>query len=111
MRDDVISISRLILWRYVSSKVKKIVECVHIISIIDILFREITNDLLEGKTIKIKNFGKLKLVDTKSRLHYDMVRKNLQKSEPKKMLKFTLADKIKNKLRDSLDIDKTFPNG
>lgn len=93
---------------YIFSKVKNIIEYEHVYAIIDILFDEIRNDLLSSFKFKIKNFATIKIKDTTSRPHIDVVRKQVVYCKPHKILRIILDEPLKRKLLASIDIDKTF---
>lgn len=59
------NISKRCLWRLINKKIKRLIHNYHVFSIISILFEEIIKDLIDGKSIKIHNFGILELVKTK----------------------------------------------
>lgn len=75
---------------------------------ISILFEEMLKDLLAEKEIKIFNFGTLVLKKTKSKKYYDVRFQKIMTAPAGKLMKFTIAKKIRNKLCNNLDIDKTF---
>src|SRR5574337_176541 len=99
-----LSIDRRILWKYVNKKINRIIHYYHVCGVIAILFDEILKDLKAGKTIKIYNFGRLALRETKSRKYYDVRHQKVMQSDPHKILNFFLAPQIRKILRSHLDI-------
>jgi nucleoid DNA-binding protein len=102
------SISKRFLWHYVNKKINRIVHHAHVLSIISILFEELLADLKAGKIIKIHNFGILTLKKMKPKTYFNVKERKFMQSGGGKVLKFTLSPKIKKKLCQHLDIDKTF---
>jgi nucleoid DNA-binding protein len=102
------NISKRDLWRYVNIKVNKAIHYYHVSAIIGILFDELIQDLKDDKIISIHNFCKLKLQKTNPRKYHDVTLNRVMISAGAKILKFTLASKIKKKICMELDIDKTF---
>lgn len=103
-----ISIGRKKLWQYVNVKINRKIHHAHVFSVISILFDEIIKDLVSGNKIKIMNFGTLVLKDTKPRRYHNVIHRCVMLSDSHKILKFSLSPKIRKKLCDLLDIDKTF---
>lgn len=102
------SISKRNLWRYINRKIKRTIHHYHVFSVIAILFEEIIKDLKIGKEIKIVNLGTLSLRKTKPRLYHNVKYKKVMLSKGYRLLKFSLAAKIRKKLRAHVDLDKTF---
>lgn len=102
------SINRKILWQYVNLKINRSIHHAHVLSVIVILFDEIIKELIRGNDIKIVNFGTLKLKEMKPRWYHNVKYRRLMKSESHKILRFTMAPKIRKIMCDFLDIDKTF---
>jgi nucleoid DNA-binding protein len=101
------NISKRVFWRYVNVKIKHIIHNYHVFSIITILFEEILKDLKQGKEVKIFNFGILSLNDTKPRMYHDIHKRQVVLSKGRKILKFKLSRKVRKKMIENLDIDKT----
>lgn len=104
------SISKRVLWRYVNLKIKRTIHHYQVFSVISLLFEEIFLDLKSGKKIKIHNFGEIFLQQLKPRRHFDYVRNEIRISPGHQMLRFFLSPKLKKKLCNELDLDKTFPD-
>lgn len=104
------NISKRCLWRLINKKIKRLIHNYHVFSIISILFEEIIKDLIDGKSLKIHNFGTLELVKTKSRKYHDVRFKKIMQSNGHMIMKFSLARKIKKKMCANLDINRTFKN-
>lgn len=102
------NISKRCLWRLINKKIKRLIHNYHVFSIISILFEEIIKDLIDGKSLKIHNFGTLELVKTKPKKYHDVRFKKVMESKGNMIMKFSLARKIKKKLCSNLDINKTF---
>lgn len=102
------NINKRRFWRFVNKKINHLINHAHVLSVISILFEEMVTDLLNGKEIKIHNFGTLSLQETKSRQYHDVRYKRVMQSAPHRILRFKLAPQIRKKLRGLLDIDKTF---
>lgn len=102
------SINRRALVKYVSGKLNKKFSHYHIAAVINILFEELINDLIDGVTISIVNFGNLSLSKTKPRRYYDVRYKQIMQSAGNKILKFQLSKLIRKKICKMIDIDKTF---
>lgn len=105
--NDSINISKRDFWRYVNRKFRKLFHHYHIYNIINILFDEMIKDLKSGKTINIFNFGKLRLQQNMPRKHFDVVTRQVEISKSNNIMKFDLSSKIKNKVRQHLDLSKT----
>lgn len=93
---------------YLSNKINYVVHNLEIMGIIAVLIREIAADLIKGKTIRIFNFGKIKLKKMPPRSYFDLVNQKVMKSDGKRSMRFTLNKKILETLTDHLDIEKTF---
>jgi len=102
------SISKRALWHYVNKKINRSIHHSHVLSIISILFEEITADLVSGKEIHIFNFGKFNLKQMKPRIYFDVNQQKLMLSKGSKVLRFLLSPPIRKKLVNYIDIDKTF---
>jgi nucleoid DNA-binding protein len=104
------SISKKVLWQYVNLKIRRSIHHAHVFSVITILFDEMIKDLISGKEIKIINFGTLVLKQMKPRKYHDVRYMCVMQSDGYKILRFSLTPKIRKKICDFLDIDKTFGN-
>ena len=104
------SISKRVLWRYVNIKINRVIHHFHVMGIISILFDEMLRDLKANKSIKIHNFGEIKLKDMPSRNYFNVRLQKVMHARGKKILRFTLKDSIRKKIIRRLDVDKTFPN-
>lgn len=102
------NVNKRMFWRYVNTKIKRVINHLHVLSVISILFEEMIEDLKKGKEIKIHNFGTLSLQKNKPRQYHDVRYKQVMLSEARHLLRFKLASPIRKKLRSLLDIDKTF---
>lgn len=106
MNED-LSISKRALWRYVNRKIKRTIHHYHVFSVLTILFDEMIADLLQGKRIKIFNFGTLSLKQLKPRKYFDVRFQRVMQAKAHKILRFTLAPAFRKKLVDHVDLDKT----
>lgn len=104
------SINKRVLWRYVNKKIHRLIHHYHVFSIITILFEEMIKDLVNGKDIKIFNFGVLTLKYMKPRKYHDVNQRRVVLSKRHRILRFSLAKIIRKKLCDNLDLDKTYGN-
>lgn len=102
------NVSKKSLWKYVNKKIKRTIHYYHVFSVISILFEEIVKDLQEEKDVKIWNFGTLTLRKTNPKKYHDVRYKKVMQAEAHKLMKFSLAKKIRNKLCNNLDLDATF---
>jgi nucleoid DNA-binding protein len=102
------SINKKVLWHYVNLKIHRKIHHGHVFSVLSILFDEIVKDLLDGKEIKIVNFGTLVLKEMKPRKYHDVRYNCVMQSKGHKILRFSLSPKIRKKMCYFLDIDKTF---
>ena len=102
------NVTKRIFWRYVNLKIKRIIHHYHVFAVISILFEEILKDLKDGKEVKVFNLGTIFLKETKPRLYHDVNKRQVVLSDKRKILKFRLAPKLKKRLSESLDIDRTF---
>lgn len=101
------SIDKRLLWKYINKKFRGIIHHYHVLAVITILFDEMIKDLNRGKEIKIFNFGTLILKQMKPRLYHNVNLKQIMYSQGFKTLRFVLSPKIKRKLINNLDIEKT----
>ena len=102
------SISRQVLWYYILGKINNTIHHAHVFSVMSILFEEILNIMISGNELKIINFGTLILKKMGPRLHHNVRNNTMVYSGGNKSLKFSVAPKIRNKLCNNLDIDRTF---
>ena len=102
------NVSKRSLWKVVNKKIKKTIHYYHVFSVISILFEEILKDLREEKELKVFNFGTLVLKKTKPKKYHDVRYHKIMQGEAHKIMKFSLAKKIRNKLCKYLDLDATF---
>jgi nucleoid DNA-binding protein len=101
------SISKRSLWRYVNRKIRRAVHYYHVLSIISILFDEMIKDLRQGKDIKIHNLGTLQLKQMKPRQYFDVRYRKMMSADGNKVLRMTLTPRLRKKLIQHLDLDKT----
>lgn len=102
------NITKRILWRYVNKKIKRSIHHYHVFSVITILFEEIIKDLKLGKDVKIFNFGTLSLKKLPPRKYHDINARQVKQASSHKILRFVLSNKLRNILRDHLDMEATF---
>lgn len=102
------NVTKRIFWRYVNIKIKRVIHHYHVFSVISILFDEMLNDLKDGKKIEIFNFGTFFLRENKPRLYFDVNKQQVTLSGSRKILKFKISNKLKKRLTERIDIDKTF---
>jgi len=102
------SITKRVLWRYVNKKIKRSIHHYHVFSVITLLFEEIIKDLVSGKDIKIHNFGTLSLKQLSARKYHDVNERIVKQAVPHRILRFVISKKLRNELREHLDLDSTF---
>ena len=105
-----IQINKRVFWRFVTKKVKKLVNHYHILGVIDVLFEEMSNDLKEGKEIKIYNFCTINLIRQPDRMHHHITLKKLVLAKGRKRIKISMPPKIRIRLNKLLDLETTFGN-
>ena len=103
-----VEISKRQLWRMVNLKINRAIHHHHVYAVMNILFEEMLNDLKAGKAIKIANFGTLDLRVRIPRHFINVATKVEGMSKACNYLKLMLMRKIRVKLYDFLDLDKTF---
>lgn len=101
------SIDKRVLWHYVNLKIRRVVHHYHVLSVISILFDEMISDLKVGKSIDIFNFGTLTLKKMKPRRYHNVSKRQFMHTDGHHVLRFSLANKIRKKLCQHLDVDKT----
>jgi len=106
---EVPNIDRRKLWRFVNKKFKGKINHTHILCVINILFDEMVKDLDANKEVKIHNLGTIFLYKTKPKKYFDFVhQKVMQSNTIRRLLKFSLKKRLKDKIKENIDIDKTF---
>lgn len=108
MKPFPISINKRMLWRYVNGKLNHSINHAHVFSVICILFEELFEDFKNGKDVKIYNFGTFQIRQMKPRRYHHVKLLKMMESCGYKILRFSLSKKIRTKLCNSLDVDKTF---
>jgi nucleoid DNA-binding protein len=97
-----------ILYKFVSKKLKGIIQVYHIRGVISILIEELRAELLETGEIKIGNFGDLIYKKMPNKRHINVSTKKMDITRGHRAVRFRLSKKISRILNDNLDIDKTF---
>jgi len=97
------SITKRKLWHYVNLKIKRAIHHYHVFSVISILFEELLIDFQNKKEVKIHNFGTFSLKTLKSKKYFDLFKLAVLDSTPKRILRFTLAPRIRKKILRHLD--------
>lgn len=103
----VISIRQL--WYYVNHKTNRVVNALHVLTVVNLLIEELVQDLKDNKEIKIFNFATISLEQMKSRPYIDIATKTKKMSKPNKKLTFKLNKNVKMLIFKNVDLDKTFP--
>jgi nucleoid DNA-binding protein len=103
-----LSIDRRVLWKYLNIKISRSVNYAHTFGIMNILIDELIKDLNNEKQIKIENFGTLQLIKTKPRVYFHLKFRKKMKSSGKKILRFKICKKMRDKLAENIDLDRTF---
>jgi len=111
MSIEKVSIDKRVLWHYVNLKIRRVIHHYHVLSVITILFEEMLVDLKAGKPIEIFNFGILSLKKMKPRRYHNVSSRQFVHTDGHYVLRFSLASKIRKKLCQHLDIDKTLKDG
>lgn len=101
-----LNISKRNLWHYVNLKIKRLIHHYHVFSVISILFDEMIKDLLNGKQIKIVNFGVFELKNSSARKYHDVRFHKIMESPGHRVLRLFLSKPIHVKLRNEVNIDK-----
>jgi len=104
-------IKRITFWRMVNKKIPDSINKKHVLSIINILFDEISKDLFNGIDVKIKNFGTFKKDKYPPRKHMNFYTKEMSVSKGRNYINFKLDRKFYKFLKESLDPCKTFGGG
>lgn len=104
------SIGRLQLLNYLYKKINSLIRVYYVYGVLSILFDEMVKDLKKGKSIKVKNFGTIKLIRNKPKKYFDVRYQRVMLSDKNNILKFNLENMLRKKLCKNLDIDKTFRN-
>ena len=100
-----INVSKRDLWHYVNRKIKRLIHHYHVFAVISILFDEMTQDLKDGKEIKIANLGVLILKNMPARKYHDVRFKRVMESPGHRVLRLFLSKVIRKKLCTALDLD------
>jgi len=101
------SIDKRKLWRYVNKKINRSIHYYHVLSVISILFDEMIKDLRSEKNIKIYNFGTLLPKTMNPRKYFNVRYQKVMESSGNRILRFILSPKIRKKIINNLDLDKT----
>lgn len=101
------NITQLHLSRWVKKRIK-FANLTQIKSIISLLMEEISKDLLSGKELNIFNFGKMWMAPPKPKKYFNVFTQQVEFSNGNFKLKFKIFDKIRYKILEMLDLDKTF---
>ena len=101
------NINKRSLWRQVNKKINKKINSNHVYAVINILFEEIINDLINNKPIIIDNFFTMKLSEESFKKHYNIVLKKISVCKNKRKINIKISPKLKTKLIHFLDIDET----
>lgn len=104
------SITRLILAKLVSKKLRKGISHSHINPIISILFEEINNDLMQGDEVKIGKFLTIKLVKTNPRRHMNIWTQKISWSKGRFLLRMNIQSGLLKLIKKHLDVEKSFKN-
>ena len=75
--------------------------------ILEIIFREITLALCEGKNIEIRGFGMYKIVKRKARIGRNPKNSELVKIPEKKAIKWKMGKSFFNRLNENFTENKT----
>ncbi len=97
------------LWRLVNKRINRVVHHYHVFSVISFLIEEMINDLKCGKEIKIDNLGTIKLKKSRARYFKNLFTQEICYSNGKNYVKFMPSLKLKRKLLEYIDFEKTFP--
>lgn len=104
---QILNVDKRGLWRLVNRKFKGLIHHYHVLAIITILFDEIVKDLKEGKVLRILNLGNITLKKMGPRYYHNVRQRKMVYSEGYKILRFSLSSKIRKKIFENLDVDKT----
>lgn len=71
----------------------------HILAVVNLLIKEIKNELKNGNEIEIGNFGALSLMPTKPRKHWNFLIKKTQLSKGAAKMKIKISKTLKKELK------------
>lgn len=100
-----ITAGRKELWVYVNRKIKRLIHHYHVFAVISVLFEEMLKDLVDGKEIKIINFGTFVLKQMPPKKYHDVRFNKIMETKGYKILRFFLAKPIGKKLCAAVDLD------
>ena len=106
-----LNVDKRTLWQFINRKFRGVIHHYHVLAVITILFEEMISDLKQGKSIEIFNLGTISLKQMKSRKYHNVRHRQMMFAPGRKVLRFSLSNKIRKKLCDNLDIDKTLKGG
>lgn len=103
-----LNVDRRFLVKFVGKKINNSIPLHHITAVINFLFEEVMEQLVNNNAVIIGNFGKFFIKKLGPHRHYDLVRKEMKISEGNKILRFKLNKDIQKIITNNLDIAKTF---
>ena len=99
---------RALSW-LVTKKLNGKISFLHIASVVNILFEELFLVLFKDKIVSIGNFGSFILKYLSARRHYNLGSKQIEISKGgKRIIRFKLDKKVRQKLMDNINFTKTF---
>lgn len=95
----------------VNKNLNKLVKLIDTVAIIDILIDEIYKDFAAGKSLSVFNFGKFVIMPAKPRKHFERISRTVKISPGSNRVTFTFTNKVRKKLLQLIDLDKSFKDG
>jgi nucleoid DNA-binding protein len=83
----------------VAKQFKKRINYLHIVAIINLLLKELSEELIAGKELKIGNFGKFFLRTLGSKRNIDVVSGKERYTKKTRILRFQIGRKFKELLK------------
>ena len=76
------------------------VSLADVISIVDLLIAELSNDIRKGKTVRVHNFGAFETIIYKPKKITNSIGGGIKFSKKRNILRFRLTEKLKNLILD-----------
>jgi nucleoid DNA-binding protein len=101
------SIDKRLFISKVSKKLKRTISIPHTNSVINLLCENILKDLEETGKFEIKNLGTFELIKMNPKKYFNVIEQSLKLTKGNKRIKFKLNKKLKKKISNSIDFEKT----
>jgi nucleoid DNA-binding protein len=96
-------INKRVLWKLVNKKLNNSVHNAHTLSIINLFFDKLIEELDRKKSFKLINFGKFDIVKTKRKKFFDISRNSISYTKGNNKIRFILDKKIKKIVKKGLE--------